>query len=71
MCIATDFVDIKRNYNSALEVLGVLITMKEHTAIKKVYAQALHEQEIFSMLSNRNPKKFRTGFCTQFRETDQ
>lgn len=47
MCIATDFVDIKRNYNSSLEVLGVLITMKEHTAIKKVYAQALHEQEIF------------------------
>ncbi len=47
LCIAKDFVDIKRNYNSSLEVLGVLITMKEHTAIKVAYSQALHEQEIF------------------------
>lgn len=56
MCIATDFVDIKRNYNSALEVLGVLITMKEQTAIKRFMPRHCMNRKFFHAFKQKSEK---------------
>lgn len=47
-CMATQLVEIKKFVNASLSVLGVLITMDEHTANKAAYKQALQQQNIFS-----------------------
>lgn len=46
-CMAETIVDIKQGVNPALSVLGVLITIDEHTANKMAYKEALQQQTIF------------------------
>ena len=46
-CMAETIVDIKQAVNPALTVLGVLITIDEHTVNKMAYKKALQEQTIF------------------------
>ncbi|HCR44003.1 MAG TPA: chromosome partitioning protein ParA [Ruminococcaceae bacterium] len=46
-CIAETIVDIKQGVNPSLSVLGVLITIDEHTSNKMAYKTALQQQNIF------------------------
>jgi chromosome partitioning protein len=46
-CMAETIVDIKQSVNPSLSVLGVLITIDEHTANKMAYKKALQEQTLF------------------------
>ena len=50
-CMAETIVDIKQGVNPVLAVLGVLITIDEHTANKMAYKKALQEQTIFPCFS--------------------
>lgn len=51
-CMATQLVEVKKFVNEGLTVLGVLITMDEHTANKTLYKKALQQQEIFPCFSS-------------------
>jgi chromosome partitioning protein len=46
-CMAETIVDIKQGVNQKLSVLGVLITIDEHTINKMAYKAALQSQTIF------------------------
>lgn len=47
LCMSTEIVDIVKYVNPSLAVLGVLITIDEHTANKTAYKAALQAQDIF------------------------
>lgn len=46
-CISKQLVSLKRGSNPDLAVLGVLITLDEHNANKRIYKEALQAQTIF------------------------
>lgn len=47
LCLSSKMENIVRFINPSLAVLGVLIVMDERTAVKKIYKEALQEQDIF------------------------
>lgn len=46
-CMATELVDVKQYVNPNIEVMGILLTLNENTAVKKTYTEALRKQTIF------------------------
>lgn len=47
ICISKKLKALQRSVNPTLRVLGVLLTMDENTSNKKLYKEALRQQEIF------------------------
>lgn len=50
-CMATELVDVKQYVNPTIEVMGILLTLNENTAVKKVYTEALRNQTLFPCFS--------------------